>query len=129
MKGLSTKALTTSLRALSGQAIDIEPDGTPITRYEKLAKLIWDQALGYTEKVRDDEGNLKEIVHKPVAWAQQYVFERLEGKAIMAVAEEDGRIKAAEKVRDLAKDRINKLAGKMAGVKSGPPRYKPQEKP
>lgn len=122
---LSQKALTGELKKLAAEAVDITPDGTPITREQKLAQLIWNQALGWTEEVRDDEGNRKEIKHQPVGWCQQYLFERIEGKAPQAVPDEHTGMKAADKVRELAKDRINQMATAAVG-KGGPPKYKPK---
>jgi hypothetical protein len=72
--------------------------------------------------VRDDSGNLAEVVHPPVAWAMQYLYERQEGKAPMAVPDDDNRVKAAEKVRELAKDRLNKMASAVVG----PPKHSPK---
>lgn len=118
-----SKALTNELRKLANEAFTITNDGTPVTREQKLAELIWKQALGWTETIRDDDGNPKTVVHPPVAWAQQYLFERLEGKAPQAIPEDSGGIKAVEKVRQLAKDRINN----MAKVAAGPPPFRKKE--
>lgn len=115
--------MTGELKKLAQQAITVTDDGTPLTREQVLANLIWQQALGWTEVVRDEEGNRKEIKHPPVAWCQQFLFERMEGKAPIAVPEDHGGIKAAEKVRELSKDRINKLAK----IAAGPPKMKPKE--
>lgn len=103
-------ALTRELRKLAVEFIDTEPDGTPITREQKLAKMIWDLALGHTEKVRDENGTMQERYFPPVAWAQQFLFERVEGKAAQAAPEEGDRIKAVDKVRELSRQRLNKLA-------------------
>jgi hypothetical protein len=116
---LGGKALTAELRKLAVEAIDVAPDGTPITREQILADLIWKQALGWTETwwETDSIGNRvkREMKHKPVPWAQQYLFERMEGRAAQATPEDVGGVKAAEKVRQLAKDRINNLARITAG--------------
>lgn len=116
---LGGKALTAELRKLAVEAIDVSPDGTPVTREQILSLLIWNQALGWTETwwETDSSGNRikREVKHKPVPWAQQYLFERMEGKAAQAMPEENGGVKAADKVRQLAKDRINSLARITAG--------------
>src|SRR5690348_11146241 len=114
-RALGGKALTSELRKLASQVHDVLPDGTQVTREEMLAELIWKQALGWSETTQDEEGNDKKIVHKPVAWAQQYIFERLEGKAIPVQPDNEGGIKAADKVRDLAKQRLNALAAAKSG--------------
>jgi hypothetical protein len=121
----SSKALTGHLKRLASEAVTITDDGTPVTREEQLAKLIWDQALGYTEETRNEEGTLVKVYHKPTAWAQQYLYERIEGKAQVMQPDNEGGMKAADKVRDLAKQRVNALAVAKAG---GPPRHKPKPK-
>jgi hypothetical protein len=128
-KAFSQKALTQALRSLSAEAFTIRDNGDVVTRYQKLAEMIWNQALGFEETVVDDEGNRKKVIHKPVAWCQQYIFERLEGKSAVAVTEDEGRIKASDRVRELAKSRLNSLAVAAAGPeKKGPPKHKPKEK-
>lgn len=112
--GLGGKALTSELRKLAGEVHTITNDGTPVTREQVLAQMIWRQALGWEEITTDENGNRKKIMHPPVAWCQQFLFERTEGKAPLAVADETVRISAAEKVRDLSKQRLNKLAAVSA---------------
>jgi len=115
-----TRALTGELRKLASEAVTITDDGTPVTREQLLAQMIWRQALGWIEKVRDDNGNLQDVKHPPVAWCQQFLFERTEGKAPLASQDERTGMKAADKVRELSKDRINNLSK----IASGPPAHK-----
>lgn len=125
---VNPRALTKHLQALGQEAVTINDAGDPITREEALARLLWNMALGWTEKARNDEGNWVEVIHKPVAWAMQAVWDRREGKVPQAIGEDEGRIKASDKVRELAKDRLNALA--IAAAKpakpKGPPSYKPR---
>ena len=107
---LGGKALTDELRKLAVEVHTVTDDGTPVTREQALAQMIWRQALGWEEIVVDDNGNRKKIPHLPVAWCQQFLFERTEGKSAIAAPEEGTRISAAEKVRDLSKQRLNKMA-------------------
>lgn len=116
---LNGKALTTFLRSMAIEEITVE--GKTITREERLAQLIWQQALGHAEETRDDEGNIKLVEHKPAAWAQQFLWERIEGKAPVAAAEPTGNLRALDKIRELAKERINSVAK----TRSGPPSYRP----
>jgi hypothetical protein len=117
---ISKRLLSQKLKELAEQAVSVEDNGDPISRAEALAKLIWDKALGCVTMERDDEGNLKERRNKPEAWAIQFLAERMEGKAPQAVADEASGIRAADRVRDLAKDRINRIST----VVTGPPKHK-----
>lgn len=118
-----TRALTGELKKLAGEVHTITDDGTPVTREQALANLIWKQALGWEELTRDEMGTAKKVWHPPVAWAQQYLFERMEGKAPQAVSEDMGGMKAADKVRELSKERLNKLAK----IAVGPPKIPKKE--
>lgn len=122
------RALTTELKKLAAQVHTVADDGTQMTRAEVLADLIWKMALGYVEKIetRDADGNRKihEEYHPPVAWAMQYVFERTEGKAPQAVQEENAGMKAADKVRELSRQRLNSIAKVASGIPPVPLRKK-----
>lgn len=119
---LTNAALTAELRKLADEVVDIDPAGSPITRRMILAKQIWDQAIGWVERTRDDNGTLVEIKHKPIGWCQQFMWERLEGRAVVAAPETGGGVRAADKVRGLARERLNALAKKV----SGPPPHRPK---
>src|SRR5580700_10942790 len=99
---LGNRALTDALRTLSEEMISVTDDGTPLTRAQKLAEAVWKLALGHYSKEKDSEGKVK---------------------AAMAIQEEQQGIRAADKVRQLSVDRINKLAGAKVG---GPPKFKPR---
>lgn len=125
-KSINTRNLTKHLNVLGMEAHDVLPDGTPMSREEKLARLLWDRALGYEEETRDADGNRKTIKHKPEAWAMQYIYERKEGKTTPAPQEDNQRIKASDRVRELAQERLNQIAKKVAVplVAKGPPPFK-----
>ena len=118
-KRYNTKQLTNHLREMAAEAHTMVDDGSILTRGEALAKLIFDKARGYTEKTVDDEGETKEVYHQPASWAIQLLWDRMEGKAPLAITEDDARVKVAEQVRELAKDRLNKLVP----AASGPPSF------
>lgn len=128
-KKYNSKQLTEHLRQLAAEAHDWSEDGI-ITHGEALAKLLWKRALGWTEKTVDEEGNEKEVYHKPEAWAMQFVYERMEGKTPQSTPDDEGRKRRAkDDVRDLAKSRLNSLAKSAAGSedglkKKGPPKRK-----
>lgn len=116
------KALTSELRKLMAEVHTTTADGTPITKAEALADIVAKMALGWEEVTRDEMGNLIKKIHPPVAWAIQYVFERMEGKSAIATPENESGMKASDKVRELARDRVNALSK----VTAGPPKFKPK---
>lgn len=129
-KRYSSKELTNHLREMAAEAHDMLDDGSMLTRGEALALLLWRKALGYTEKRVDDEGKETEVYHEPASWAIQLVYERMEGRTPQAITEDEQRIKAADRVRDLAKSRLNSLAQKATAAvsddstKKKPPKHK-----
>lgn len=122
----NSKELTEYLRKLAATPHDWSEDGV-VSKGEALAQLLFKKALGYTEKKIDDEGVESVILHKPEAWAMQVIYDRLEGKTPQAIAEDEGRLKAADRVRDLAKQRLNALAG-VTSPPPGPPKFTPKKK-
>lgn len=112
------KLLTAELRKLAAEQFG----ATAFTNYEQLAKMIWQQALGWVEETRDEMGNKVTKVHPPIAWCQQFVFERMEGKSAITTTENESGMKASDKVRELARDRVNALSK----VTAGPPKFKPK---
>lgn len=86
--------------------------GDPQTKGEALARLIWREALGWTEDKRNEDGNLVKVVHPPSMAMQEKLLDRLDGKIPMVAETAGGGIKAADKVRDLAKGRLNDMARK-----------------
>ena len=121
MSKLGGKRLTAELSRLGAEIHDMLPDGTPVTRDEQLAKLIWQKALGWVEETRDAEGNRKKKAHPPESWAMQYIWERREGKAPAALPDESGGKTAAQKVRELATQRLNSIARSSVGSTPPPP--------
>lgn len=118
---LGSKALSHELRKLASTAHTITDDGTLISKEEALAEIVWNLALGWTEKITGSDAITREVKHPPVGWAIQYIYERLEGRAPQAVPDEHVGMKAVDKVRSLARDRLNEL------VKAGaPPTHVPK---
>ena len=130
-KKYNSRDLTNHLRELAAEAHDWSEEDGAITKGEAMARLLWRKALGYTETTVDDEGNEKEVYHKPEAWAIQLVYERIEGKTPQAMEEDRGdKPKAKDHVRELAQSRLNDLAAKAGAAtggdlkKKGPPKRK-----
>lgn len=110
----NSRQLTNHLRELAAEVHDWEMEddgeGRVITKGEALARLLWQRALGYDEVKVDDEGREKRIKHDPAQWAIQLIYERMEGRSPQAIAEDENRRRAKDKVSDLAKARVNELA-------------------
>jgi hypothetical protein len=110
---LGDRELTEALRRLgtapySGGEV---PDGEAKTQAEALAKLVWMFALGYTAECEDEEGRLVSKYTPPQKWAIDLVFKRIEGKEAAAEPTSKSRkMSAADKIAELAQQRINSLA-------------------
>jgi hypothetical protein len=126
---LNGRRLPSELRAVlskvMNEPVSVHDNGDIISGWEKLCRHIRQLALGGEREERDDNGNIKKIVEKPVAWAVQFVFAELAGKTPQAVQEDHGGIKASQKVRELARDRMNQVADKLVTA-GGPPKFKPK---
>lgn len=89
-------------------------EGDTITKDEALVRLLWKNALGFVETTIDDKGNEKQVVHKPNKWAVEMIAK---ARGIVAVDESSRPKKtAAKNVREMAKNRLNKLAAKKDDV-------------
>lgn len=86
------------------------PDGTIIQRSndEQLARLIWERALGQQIKTEHEDGSISVDVLKPDPRAQQFIFERREGKMTQPV--EDRGITALDRVDEAIAGEMNKAA-------------------
>lgn len=106
-KKYSARQLTKFLRELAEEMHTMGDAGEMVTKAEALARLLWDKALGY--KHRDPKtGETK--WYKPESWAIQLIYERMEGKAPVTMEPETSRITAAQKIGDLARNRLNSEA-------------------
>lgn len=122
---VSTTEILRQLRLLSAEAEDIADDGTPITKAEKLARLLWKKALG-SKEMRQTEKGMVEVDCPPESWAILTIMDRLMGKVANAVEDASAKTTAADKVSALARDRINNMVGKKATPpKPLPPKIKP----
>lgn len=116
---VSNRALTDKLRELMASVhttrLNDEGGVDMISKSERLAELIADRALGWEETVdvpdKKVSGRTVSTVvrHKPEKWAIVMVYERLEGKTPMAVADVQDTPKVADRVSDLAKKSVNAL--------------------
>lgn len=117
----SSKELTRHLRLMAAEADTLLDNGEVVTKAEALARVLWGKALGF-KKVEQRAGAMVEVEHMPEAWAIQMVWERLEGKVPNAMADDGGKMSATDRVSELNKSRINKMANSATTPKSGPPK-------
>jgi hypothetical protein len=106
----ATKTLTQLLRRLGDEAHTVDDEGAVLTKFQALAKMIWDKALGYTEEIPETG---ESIIHKPDKSYVNTILERVDGKVAPAVAS-DGKKKAtlADRIGEQSKVRLNALAKK-----------------
>jgi len=82
-----------------------------ITRDEALAREIWRRALGYVTETTNSDGSKSNRYFPPDPKAQAFIFERREGKVIPPTEEKS--ITLLEKISELAKSQLNRVAEKV----------------
>lgn len=107
------KRLTDYLKAIGLEIhnrvyTDNEGNFRPITNDEQLAREVWKRALGYEENITNENGEVSHRIHAPDPKAQQFIFERREGKFV--TPQDDRSLSLLEKISDLARQRINDTA-------------------
>lgn len=108
----SPRYLTKKLRELATEAISVDDDLNPVDRATKLANIVWDRALGWTE---EDPKTGEEKKHQPQQWALSLVFDRLDGKVGDSNADDEGlRTPLSEKISEVGKARLNSIAATVA---------------
>ncbi len=109
IKELTGRLLTSKLRELAMDIIEIDPGSEKATtRAEKLARIVWDHALGYVEIV--GSGNKQtEILHKPAPWAIAVLMDRIEGRVANAADPGVDRPGLGERLKGTGTKRINKI--------------------
>jgi hypothetical protein len=117
-KGVKTKAgqlLSRFLRQISEEVTELDQkDGEDVlvSKAEKLARIMFKEALGYKEIELGKNGGRKEIIHRPDKYMLALLFERIEGRA--PLAQDDGNKRdVPDRVDDQAKSRIS-AAGEIS---------------
>ncbi len=83
-----------------------------VSKAEAVARVCWQQALGYTElKVVNPNEPPVEIVHPPDMKMMALILDRMEGRAATATEDETLRPSTAKKISDQGKKRISALGG------------------
>ena len=114
----ANKLITTWLKEVGAEQTEVaEKDGSMdmVTKFESMARKMWQIALGYTEK-REVFGSagtkVEDVVHSPHIGMMCVIFERLEGRVPLAQPEEpSGRLTTAERVTEQSKKRIADAGG------------------
>ena len=109
IKEITGRLLTKKLRELAVDMVSISDDGKPVTRAEKLAMIMWDHALGYTEQTKNKTGSLIDIEHKPAPWAITLLMDRIEGKVANAADPGVDRPSLGQRLKETGAKRINKI--------------------
>ena len=107
----ATNILTEHLKRLGSENVSIEDKSD--TRFEALAKLVWDKALGYREEIKLGNGEIETTIHKPDRGFIGMIFDRTEGR-VAPVAADDSKKKVslADRIGEQSKVRLNRLAKK-----------------
>lgn len=116
----SRRSVTKYLRELADEAETITDSGVTLTKAEVLARLLWKFALGWKETTYDPKTRRPIGVtdHSPAKWAIDIVYNRLEGQVPHQVVDESRILTAAEKVSELATERLNNAAEVAVTVSS-----------
>ncbi len=111
-KGSRAKANRLVSKYLSDMAkledvcIDNGEEARMCARAEKLAEIIWQNALGFKEV--DTKANV-EIIHPPSLSYMKILLERLEGK-VQDVSAPKSKKSMADRISEVNKSKINKIA-------------------
>lgn len=114
--GIRTKAgqlLSQFVRSIALEQTELikDADGEDrmASKAEALARLMWQQALGYT-KHKIINNILTDIEHPPDKMLMGMIFDRMEGRAPLMNPDKKDRRTIADKVSEQGKKRINKIA-------------------
>lgn len=88
---------------------DMTPDGEIIDQGQALVKIVMKKALGWKETIV--KGREKTVIeHKSEAWAVQFIWDRLEGKAGLATPEVVEKVQVVETLKRLTAVKLNQIA-------------------
>ena len=95
---------------------EVDQDPEIISKVEKLARLIWRIALGWTEKLDDGA----EVIHKPDKQMMTVLWDRLEGRVPTSDKKaDDSKASVADRVSEQSKKRLNNMAGGDSDDRAG----------
>ena len=103
-----SKRLNALIEKLGLEAVSVDDEGNPITRFDQLAELIWNRALGFIET---DPKTNTDIIHKPDKHFINLIYDRMEGKIPTASSSDDKKkASLADRVSDQTRSRLNAMA-------------------
>ena len=124
----NSQQLTRHLREIAAECQTIDDEGNLITNGEALASMLWKKALGYHEAKTLADGTEKSVFVPPASWAIQLIYERMEGKAPIAIPDDSKHQSAAAKVDELVRSRINSMSDASVATKDEEVRSVPEDK-
>ena len=96
----------TEMATVKDACIDDGEEARMCTRAEKLAQIIWQNALGYVEENPKTEVT---VIHVPSLPYLRILLERMEGK-VQDVSATKSKKSIADRVKDTTKSKLNKMA-------------------
>ena len=88
---------------------DAEGNIRVITKDEQLAREVWARALGYEKETVNSDGTMIHRVVPPDYRAQEFIWERREGKSAPMI-EEKRDASLVEKISEITKSQVNEVA-------------------
>lgn len=114
---MANKSLVDWLKEIGqeGSEDELQPDGTirSMTNDERLARMIWERALGSIRDIEREDGSTTHFERLPDAKAQQFIIERREGKYTEPV--KDGSVKPLERISKAIQDQLNATTEQIVG--------------
>lgn len=101
------RLLSQFIKQIAQEKIYYEGEGQEllITKAEALCRIIWRDAIGWTEITGDG----KHTIHKPDKTMIQLIYERMEGKPGTADEHKRKDTNISDKISEIAKNRVNKM--------------------
>lgn len=99
--------LTELVRQIGNEIHTTDDDGSPLTKLQVMARLIWKKALGYTE---EDVKTGAKTVHFPDKGFIDRIWDRLEGKVQPAAKDSRKKASLADRITEQSKRRLSRMA-------------------
>ena len=116
VKGTKQRAgliLSSFMRTIAEEVtelVTVDGEDKMVSKAEALVRMTWKHALGYTEKVKNGQGVLVDLEHKPDRVYANMLYDRIEGRVAAVEPGKKEKRTVADKVGDQSKKRINAIA-------------------